>query len=65
MRRRSPGFYVCVVTFGVELFDGPWPTADAAARRAEEIGAKQPRQMQIVEVASDGVTVVRQGKHAS
>lgn len=68
-RRRDPGFYVSVPAPAgmssrpVELLDGPWPNRAAAERRAGEIissrgpGASLPS---IVEVAADGVTILRE-----
>ena len=68
MRKREPGFYVSVLTTAgtagapVELLDGPWPSKQAAERRAGEIAAGRHAAGDappVVEVAGDGVTVLR------
>lgn len=53
-----------MVTLGTELLDGPWVSREAAAQRAEEIQQQQSRPATVVEVAADGVSVIREEKHA-
>ncbi|MGH2773480.1 MAG: hypothetical protein ACRDIU_10160 [Actinomycetota bacterium] len=63
MRKRTPGWYVSVLTLGAELLDGPWQDREAAAHRAEEIRG-QGRDASLVEVDSDGLTVIREQNDA-
>lgn len=71
-RRRQPGYYVSVhlasrqgaLGLPSELLDGPWPTREAAERRAHEVeeqGQREGASYEIVRIAADRMTIVRGG----